>query len=248
MRELSSLQNPLVKQLVKLRKQRALREAQQRVLVMGSQVLRELKGQVPVHRLFLAPGVDAPCAAEELYRCSAEVVAKIADLPQEPDCVAELSLPPWQALNACRRVLCLDRIRDPGNVGTLLRTAQAFGFEGVFFVEGSADPYGEKALRAGKGAAFGLRLQRGTAEELLQFCQASGHRLLLADLEGASVGSHRGQEPFALLLGSEVEGVDECFGEYGQRVSIPMSGQTESLNVAVAGGIAMYLLSEGDVE
>ncbi|RKQ84615.1 TrmH family RNA methyltransferase [Brockia lithotrophica] len=138
-------------------------------------------------------------------------------------------------------LVALAGVQDPGNVGTVLRTAEAAGVDGVLVLRGSADPYGDKVLRAGMGAHFRLPLWEGT-EETLASLRRSGVLLLGADPRGDTVVWDVAWPPrFALVLGSEGGGIPrEVEALLDVRVRIPIYGRAESLNVAVAAAVLLY--------
>ena len=141
--------------------------------------------------------------------------------------------------------LLLDRVQDPGNVGTLLRSALSFGFKKVYVLPGTASPFSSKALASSQGAIFGLdiRLCKEGPSTLMSL-SAKGVTVLGTSLRNAIPISsyHRGEGDIALLLGNEGRGVsEELLGLCSKNLYIEMK-EMESLNVGVAGGIAMYLL------
>ena len=178
-----------------------------------------------------------------------------------------------------QRLLALDAVQDPGNLGTLLRTALAFGWDGVFLLPGCTDPYGDKAVRASRGAALRMPVGRGDLSELRRVVEAKGLVMLAAEPEPemAPGGHHkmdmqkdcddvgpRGTSTYlsaspsvCLVLGSEGQGLSREVLEACTPVAIPMVGGSgsgggganspgmESLNVGVAGGILMFMLSRG---
>ena len=135
-------------------------------------------------------------------------------------------------------ILALDGISDPGNLGTLIRTAQALGFNSIFITKESADPFSSKALRAAKGATFNIPLQIGDISELLHFGQNNNYSFYVADTKGQSTFNF--QTPLILILGNEAVGPSIESKKVGLRLAIPLTGQVESLNVAIAGGILMH--------
>lgn len=141
------------------------------------------------------------------------------------------------------RYLLLEGLKDPGNVGTLLRTAQAFGVEAVLFL-GGVDPFNPKAVRASMGAIFQVSLVMTSLEEFARWRgQAQPSLALVASVPrgGEPLPSFSWPFPFVLALGNEVEGLSqELLHLADARVSIPMFGETESLNVAVAGSVLLY--------
>lgn len=144
-----------------------------------------------------------------------------------------------------RRVLALDGVQDPGNVGTLIRTAAAFGFGGVLLSDACADPFAPKVAQATAGALGSLWIRKGPAfMEALRTLRDGGAVLAVADLRGTEPPDVLGGYPkLVLLLGSEASGPSpEALDLADVSVRIPMhADKVESLNVAVSGGILMYL-------
>ena len=228
-KEITSLQHPIVKHLVKLRKSSAYRKEQRSVLVVGTKQVRELIELGLVKTLFSSNSIDAPH-----YKVTPEIVKKITGVVSPESLAAECLLPDSVDLSHKQTVLVLDGVSDPGNLGTLLRTALSFGWDGAFILPSCCDPYNEKALRAAKGATFRLPLQFGAVDDLKKM---HSHHVYIADAKGKAASF---QKPMLLVLGNEANGVSPAVRALGQPVAIPMKGGTESLNVAVAGGILLY--------
>lgn len=146
------------------------------------------------------------------------------------------------------RLLVLDALQDPGNVGTLVRSAVAFGWSGVLALDGTGDPWGAKAVRASAGTVFRLPLVRCVADDALAWLEEAGIPVVVASAEGPPVG--RLDRDFtstglALVLGNEGAGVRPEVREAGTAtVAVPMQRGVESLNAGVAGSILMYELTE----
>ncbi len=137
-------------------------------------------------------------------------------------------------------VLILDQIRDPGNLGTLLRTAAAAGVQAVFLPPETTDAFAPKVVRAGMGAHFRLPILPLSWNEILQ--RTRGLEVYLAEMEGAvSCWEADFRRLLALIVGGEAEGASEPARRLaGQQVCIPMPGGSESLNAAVAGAILLF--------
>ncbi|MGE3953609.1 MAG: TrmH family RNA methyltransferase [Parachlamydiales bacterium] len=236
METIRSLSHPNVKRLYKLRTRREAREEERRCVIYSALILKELKGVVPLRELWVSGEVPAGLEPERLILTTPEVIRKISGLQSGEDLLGVVDLPAERPLTG-ERLLLLDRIADPGNMGTLIRTALALGWDGVYFVEGGADPFNEKVLRASRGALFHLPYQRGSVEGALLACPH--HKLLVADAKGEEA-EERGA--LLLALGNEAAGPDPSLRKRGKLVGIPISPQMESLNVAIAGGILLYKL------
>jgi RNA methyltransferase, TrmH family len=140
------------------------------------------------------------------------------DLPAEP--LPDVGLALW-------------RVGDPGNVGTLIRTADALGPAFVALSTGSADPTGPKALRASMGALFRV--------PIVPFDESPGRRIALVAHEGTAPIALDLSGPTTFVLGSEREGLpDDVLATCDERLTIPLTDDAESLNVATAGAIALY--------
>ncbi len=139
--------------------------------------------------------------------------------------------------------LVLDAVQDPGNVGTLVRAAVAFGLDGVVALDGTADPWGAKAVRAATGLVFRIGVSRLDAGSALDAFQEAGVPVLVADAAGEPVGPRRGAN-WALVIGNEGAGVRASVARRASgTVCVPMRGPAESLNAGVAGAILMFAMS-----
>ena len=144
------------------------------------------------------------------------------------------------------KFLFLEDVQDPGNVGTIIRTADAAGFTGVIVSEKSADIYSLKTLRSMQGSHFHLPIYRMSSQALLKETKEAGIPVLATTLSKDSV-DYRELPPienFVLVMGNEGQGISSLMAESAdQLVHISMKGQAESLNVAVAAGILIFHLS-----
>lgn len=249
MQIIESPNNALVKHFVKLREERRYRSQQGTVLIIGEKTIREICSNIEAVRLMLP---HSGCDLEKLHPpkeilLGSESVLKKATGQQSPDgWLAEVPIPPSnQELGS--RILILDKVQDPGNLGTLLRTALALNWTGVWVLDGTVDPFNDKALRASKGAPFRLPIRCGPEENLFHYLAKRDFSLFVADMDGKEVSALKIRQPFALMLGNEGAGVSDRFKSEGTAVAIPMPGEMESLNVAVAGGILMYLFNRSSI-
>lgn len=143
------------------------------------------------------------------------------------------------------RYLVLDAVQDPGNVGTLVRAATAFALDGVLALDGTADPWSPKAVRASAGLAFRMPVLARTAEAALALLEAADVPLLVADVGGADVDAVSAPRGWALAVANEGAGPRAALRRRARTsVRIPMPGPAESLNAGVAGAILLYALTE----
>jgi len=145
------------------------------------------------------------------------------------------------------RYLILDQVQDPGNAGTLVRAAVAFGLAAVLCLDGTVDPWGPKTVRSSAGMIFRVPVVRSSAAEALIRLEREGIPLFIADPQGDDVGMHRDASSFALVVGNEGTGVrPELMARADKRLSVGMPGPAESLNVAMAGSILLHVLTRGN--
>jgi TrmH family RNA methyltransferase len=149
-----------------------------------------------------------------------------------------------------RRYLVLDGVQDPGNVGSILRTADAFGVDGVFLVHGCADVYAPKTLRAGMGAVFRCSTWVCGVETVGALVKESGLKLYGGAMKAESLDlralGEQGLEGWAVAIGSEGQGLSaEILGYCDGTVKIPMGEQCESLNAGAAAAVILWELTRG---
>ncbi|MFP3915246.1 MAG: TrmH family RNA methyltransferase [Actinomycetota bacterium] len=161
------------------------------------------------------------------------------ETPRGP--IAVIRVPAWSPLPAGRHVLVLWGVSDPGNLGTIARSAAAFGL-GVAVGPDSTDPWSPKALRAGAGAHF--RLPGLVRVEKLD--DLAGHHLAATVVSGGDDPAALGTGPWAFVLGPEAQGLDpDLVAACEVSVTIPMPGRVESLNLAVAASLLAYIVTVG---
>ncbi len=244
MKDISSLQHPLIKHLVKLREKREYRYAQKRVVISGLKLIEELAAEFSLQTVLIENGFTPSFKfqAKEVLSVTPQIMKKVTGVETPEPIAAEIEMPRQQDLSSNNYLLILDGISDPGNLGTLLRSALALGWDGAFLLTGSTDPFNEKALRASKGACFKLPLKWGSWQELSTILHHRKFTLLAADMKGKDLERQIYSPPLALILGNEAHGLSSDCKENAEMISIPMTSEMESLNVASAGAILMYSL------
>ena len=146
------------------------------------------------------------------------------------------------------KVLVLDTLQDPGNVGTLIRSALAFNYDKVFISENAVDVYNEKVVRASQRAIFKINIVRKELNQIYRILKMNDFQIIVTSLTNSSVylNELKVKDQFAIVLGNEGNGVSEVsLKNATDIVKIRMSDKIDSLNVAVAGSIVMYNLGEG---
>lgn len=174
----------------------------------------------------------------DVEEISEPLMASISDTDTSQGILATVPFPNLLLPGKKTFVLIADAIRDPGNLGTLLRSAAAGGVEEFIVTPGSVDPFSPKVVRSGMGAHYRLAIREAGWNELSNSFTGS---VLLADMDGGSLWDTDLTQPVTLIIGGEAEGAsEEAYHLATGRISIPMPGRSESLNAAVAGSILIF--------
>ena len=252
MQEIVSVKNPHIANARKLLSRKG-REEQRAFFCEGEHMVQEALAVCPeaVQILFVEAGKQekyAPLLARagEVPRFAVpeRVMETLSQVKAPQGIAAVVALPEPRPLSALGgRLLLLENVQDPGNVGTMLRTLDAAGFQGAIFTPGCADPFAPKTLRATMGSVF--RVPMAFARDpgaALQALQAGGYALVAAELSGEPF-YERGPLPqrLCLMIGNEGAGLspESCLAAT-HRYRLPMAGGAESLNAAVAAAVMMY--------
>lgn len=252
--EVTGLQNPVVKAAAEL-KQKKYRTQNGLYLAEGLRTAEEAVAYKAVETLFYVATddertmrllEDAAAQNIKLVCVSENVMKKIADTetPQGIIAVCKMRQPKLENLLASgKMLLVLDRVGDPGNIGTMLRTADAAGIGGLVLLKGCADIYAPKTVRSSMGSLFHIPVLSGVSEqEFVSAAKKAGYDLLVTCLDGAdNLYKADLSGRIAFVMGNEAGGVSESLlAQADKRVYIPMAGRAESLNVAMAAGIVMF--------
>ena len=247
MQNIKSLQHPLIKHLVKLRDNKSYRLECRMALVSGTKLIFELSKVHHFKTLLIIEGNPVPkeIRAETIVFVTEEIMKKVTFLQKPEPFAAEIPLPSYTELPKGKDLLILDQISDPGNLGNLLRTALALGWESVFLTTHTVDPFNDKALRAAKGATFHLNIQIGSYEEIEKLISTHSFSLVIAEMDGTPLAQYTPEHPIALVLGNEAHGSHPSLRSKGKKIAIPIDPKMESLNVSSAGAILMFQLKNG---
>ena len=217
-----------------------------------------LRSSLTVKGVLTAPQLDGAPRGTALRAAIAErqiEVAEVSELEfrsaaetESPQGVLAIAEIPDRTLDALSgrellRILVLDAVQDPGNVGTILRTSAALGADATVALPGTVDIWNAKVIRGAMGASFHHLCIQSSLEDLTAFLDAEGVSLWAADAAGIPVGDAKPPRKLALAVGNEGAGLSSSLRERAtQTVSLPISASVESLNVAVAAGILLYQL------
>ena len=243
---ITSRANPLCAHFRKLASSRAYRQEAGEFLCDSPKLLREacLWG-APVRTVLHTPGVPLPdLDGADVREVSESVMAAVSPMetPQGVVFTCAMAPPPPPPPPEPGRYLVLDGIQDPGNAGTILRTADAFDCRAVFLLPGCADLYSPKTLRSAMGAHFRSAQWSCTLEDAAALFRAAGVPLYAAALGPDTADVRRVDlTSAALVIGSEGRGVSpQALAACQGTVQIPMSGRCESLNAAVAAAVLLW--------
>lgn len=249
---ITSRANPLLARVRKLNSRRAFRREEGAFAAEGPKLLTEaLRWGGELEAVICAPGVELPELPEgtRVAEVSDSLLASIADT-QSPQgivfiCKGKALSVPGRLTGG--RYLLLDGVQDPGNVGTIWRTADAFGTDGLLLCEGCADPWNPKTVRATMGAVFRLPVYECALETAAERLAAAGLPLYAAALRDDTVDVRElDLGCCAVAIGSEGRGVSQRTLELCERtVKIPMSPRCESLNAAVAAAVVLWEMARG---
>ena len=238
-----SKSNQLIKQTKKLLQKKYRKTS---YLIDGWHLLEEAqKSGAQIEQIFVTEeGLHRLNQPELVKLVSPEVLAELSDSVTPQGVVAQLSLPQQEPPGQLSgKFLVLEDVQDPGNVGTMIRTADAAGYDGVFISEKSADIYSMKVLRSMQGSHFHLPIFRVNMGKLLEHFKSKQIPVFATTLSKNSVDYKEIIAPssFALVMGNEGHGISDFMADQAdQLIHISMPGQAESLNVAVAAGILLF--------
>ncbi|MDO4869249.1 MAG: RNA methyltransferase [Bacillota bacterium] len=264
MKQITSKENAIFKDALKLTRKK-YRDMSGRFLLEGLKPLEDaLQLGIEIERVFIDSELADGICASEPWIAKADQAACLLDrklfreLSDTETSQGVISIAAQPTLRqedldevfSNGNVVVLDRLQDPGNIGTIVRTAEAAGYRAVVTIKGSADLYSPKVVRAAAGSLLRMPvLALGSAEQAVEILHGYGKRITVSCLEDAAncfetdLTNH-----IALVIGNEGRGVGRTFMESADiRVMIPMEGHIESLNAAVAAGILMYQAVGGKI-
>ncbi len=249
MKRIESTQNALVKHWKKLITTKKERERSEEFIVEGHHLVEEaLKIEGSVLHIMFREDVEIPFELEEssiqIIEMTKAVAAEISETEHPQGIFAHCKQPVLSedVYAEWKRLLFIDAVQDPGNIGTMIRTADAAGMDAVILGKGCADPFNPKTVRAGQGSHFHIPIVKGDLNEWIERAKQGGLQVIGTGLQQAKDHFTVDAMPaFALMMGNEGAGVsDEYLKQADTIVKIPLYGEAESLNVAVAAGILLY--------
>ena len=249
MKRIESTQNALVKHWKKLVTLRKEREKNGEFIIEGFHLVEEaLKHKDQIVQIIVRDGVDLPLLWPlddvEMIEVNEAVAKEISETEKSQGVFAHCKVKEYEIeeQETWKKVLLVDAVQDPGNIGTMIRTADAAGLDAVVLGKGCADAFNPKVMRSAQGSHFHIPVVRGELEDWMEDLQDTGVQVYGTALEEAiSFREIQPADAFALIVGNEGSGISpQLLAKTDQNVMIPLLGGAESLNVAVAAGILMY--------
>ena len=243
---ITSRKNPLLQQVKKLLTSRKDREEAGLYVSDGTKLLEEAAKYADLETVILSDGVEAAVPENvRVIRVPGDVMESISPMRSPQEALFLCRLPDKKPFVPQRGMLLLDGIQDPGNLGTMLRTADALNVP-VCLLEGCADPYSHKVVRSSMGAVFRTDVIQSTWAEVKKSCEAAGIPVAVTalsdrarDIREADVAA------MAVVIGSEGQGVrKDILDSADAELIIPMNPRCESLNAAVAATIVMWQMQK----
>ena len=246
---LTSKNNPLIKETASL-KDKKYRKALGLFLVEGVKMAKEaLHSPCEVERVFISDAFEGDLAfltdvaEDKIVYVSASVMQAITDEKTPQGVLCRVKIPNAVLQLPADSCLVLDGIADPGNMGTIIRTANGAGYNEIYLTPDCVDPYSPKSVRASMSGIFFTRIYQADREALAQTLQDTP--VIVADMGGENVFSFVAPNRFALVIGNEANGVsNEMRSIATHTVKIPMRTTQESLNAGVSTGILAYVLKK----
>ena len=202
-----------------------------------------------VIQLLVREDIDIPTSwTAPIIELTVAVAKEISETEQTQGVFAYCRQPQYEEADQhqWKKLLLIDALQDPGNIGTMIRTADAAGLDAVILGKGCADPFNPKTVRSAQGSHFHIPVVRQELTVWMDRLKENNIPIIGTGLKKAvALNELEAQSSFALLVGNEGSGVDEeLLAQADQIVKIPLFGKAESLNVAVATGILLYTLRE----
>lgn len=252
---ITSSQNQIIKRIKELQKKKSVRKSEGLFVIEGIRGVKEIPVGVKIKYLLTTPGIGeeelGTIQPEEWLEVSKEIYKTVSDT-QSPQGAMAVAYMPTYELSDLRiekgHYLVLENLQDPGNLGTIIRTAHAFNFKGIFITKGSVDLYSPKVVRSTMSSLFHMPIiVDEEIETYMNFLKQKGITLYTTALkpEAQPIYEITMEDKAAIIIGNEGNGVSEVVLENTDHMMIiPMPGGAESLNASVAASICMYEITK----
>lgn len=251
---ITSLDNKLIKE-ARCLNDKKFRRIHGRFLVDGEKLVNEVvSSDLKVDKIFVEEGKlsDFDYILKKfdgkVVCVSSKVLNSISENVTPQGIIAEVYMKKTEEfVSGNDGFLVLDRIQDPGNLGTIIRTAVATGFNKIVLID-SVDPYSPKVVRSSSSGVFTANFYKMAEIDLISYCKENNIELLVADMGGENIfKTEISNKNFALVIGNEGQGISDEFRKNGRAISLPMKKEMESLNAGISASVLMYALKGKDI-
>ena len=250
-KSINSMQNPVIKLVRELQKKKSARKKNKLFVVEGIRAVQEIPKTIQLEKVLVSEQIEESTYEQlnvhEVIVVTEEIFKSISDT-QTPQGMLALVKMPEMMLETIQiedgAYLLLENLQDPGNLGTIIRTAHAFNFKGVFITKGSVDLYSPKVVRSTMSSLFYVPIITDySIEEVIAFLKKAQVTLYTTALtkDAQPIQEITFEKRMVLAIGNEGNGVSDCLlSKTDFTMIIPMPGGAESLNASIAAGVCMY--------
>ena len=239
---ITSINNQTIKELDKL-KQKKYRDLEQKFLIEGEHLVEEAEKSGVLEKIILLENSEYPSKLEKIY-VSKNVMKKLSSLDTPPNIIGVCKMLSKKKLG--KKVLLLDDIQDPGNLGTIIRSSVAFNVDSIVMSLNTVDLYNPKVIRSTQGMIFKINLIKDDLERVIEKLKSKNIPIYTTNVNGGeNIKNINSTDSYGLIMGNEGNGVkDEISALADRKIYIPMNSKVESLNVSVAASILLYELGD----
>ena len=240
---IESLNNEKIKEIRKL-KEKKYRDKLKKYIVEGEHLVNEAYKSGNLDTLIVLNNYDYSLIDINTIYVTKEIIKSISDLETPYNVIGICKYPTEKEIQ--NKILLLDNIQDPGNLGTIIRSATAFNIDTIVLNTKSVDLYNSKVLRAAQGNNFYINIMRKDLKDFIPYLKENNYKIYSTNVkDGNDIKSLEKTEKYAIIMGNEGSGVDPILQEYSDyNIYIKMNEKCESLNVAVATSIILYELNK----
>lgn len=239
---ITSINNQTIKELDKL-KQKKYRDLEQKFLIEGEHLVEEAEKSGVLEKIILLENSEYPSKLEKIY-VSKNVMKKLSSLDTPPNIIGVCKMLSKKELG--KKVLLLDDIQDPGNLGTIIRSSVAFNVDSIVMSLNTVDLYNPKVIRSTQGMIFKINLIKDDLGQVIEKLKSKNIPIYTTNVNGGeNIKNINSTDSYGLIMGNEGNGVkDEISALADRKIYIPMNSKVESLNVSVAASILLYELGD----
>lgn len=239
---ITSINNQTIKELDKL-KQKKYRDLEQKFLIEGEHLVEEAEKSGVLEKIILLENSEYHSNLEKIY-VSKNVMKKLSSLDTPPNIIGVCKMLSKKELG--KKVLLLDDIQDPGNLGTIIRSSVAFNVDSIVMSLNTVDLYNPKVIRSTQGMIFKINLIKDDLGQVIEKLKSKNIPIYTTNVNGGeNIKNINSTDSYGLIMGNEGNGVkDEISTLADRKIYIPMNSKVESLNVSVAASILLYELGD----